>query len=174
MKILISTLTTFGAIFIFIAIVFLIMSLIKKMTYYPSNRQDEISDKISDFMYKSGFFFFCGFVCFALAKEIIKKDFKTSIKENKIVSARVNDVFFSNEDMEGIFTKFQSTEGRYMCESYMGFLDLENGETLPIKIIKHCYEKNRFIIVSKKYSIDATIGDIITDKFDSAIYDSIK
>jgi len=174
MKILISTLTTFGAIFILIAIVFFIMLFIKKMTYYPSNRQDEISDKISDFMYKSGFFFFCGFVCFALAKEIIKKDFKASIKDNKIVSAQVNDVFLTNEGIEGIFTKFQSTEGRYMCESYTGFLDLENGETLPIKIIKHCYEKNRFIIVSKKYSIDATIGDVVTDKFNFAIADTIK
>lgn len=144
------------------------------MTYYPSNRQDEISDKISDLLYKTGIFIFFGVICFVLAKELIKKDFKTTIKENKIVSAQINDVFLSNEDLKGIFNKFQSTEGRYMCESYIGFLDLENGETMPIKIIKHCYEKNRFIIVSKKYSIDVTIGDVVTDKLNFALTDSIK
>lgn len=57
--------------------------------------------------------------------------------------------------------------------SFSGIINLDNNESISVEIIKHCYEKNRYIIVSKQYSVESTIGDINTDKFDYLKSDSI-
>jgi hypothetical protein len=46
MKILISIITTFGFISAIIGVIFLLITLIKKMLYYPPNIQKEVSEKI--------------------------------------------------------------------------------------------------------------------------------
>ncbi|WP_435525780.1 hypothetical protein [Chryseobacterium indoltheticum] len=75
--------------------------------------------------------------------------------------------------MNGLFDKFEPTEGRFRCESFTGFINFENTKSIPIEVIRHCYEKNRYIIISKKYYMDADIGDIVTDKFDYIQKDTI-
>ena len=173
MKILISTLVTFGYISAIIGVVSLILLLIKKSTYYSSNRQEEILDKMGKLKYIAGIFITISTTCFLGSKELIKQDFRKALNENKVISTELDDTFFSQDDMKSVFRNFESTEGRFRCEHYSGFINFESGENIPIEVFRHCYEKNRYIIISKKYSIDATIGDIRTSAFDFIKSDSI-
>ncbi len=172
MKLFISILTIFGYVSAIIAIVFIIRVFVKKATYYPSSMQNEVTKKISHLLYIAGFFGIASMACFFGGERIIVYDFKKTLREHKIVAGEFNDVFFSKEDINGVFDNFESTEGRYKCEAFTGFIDLDNGESIPVKVIRHCYEKNRYIIISKKYDLDATIGDIRTSKFDDIKIDS--
>jgi hypothetical protein len=169
----ISLLITIGFIFAIIGVAFLILLIIKKSTYYPPNKQEQASDKKARLTYTSLTLITISTFCFTGAKAIIKKDFKNTLEENKIMLVEFDDVFFSQDDMNGVFNKFESTEGRFRCESFTGFINFENKKSIPIEIIRHCYEKNRYIIISKKYNIDVTIGDIRTSKFDYIQLDTI-
>ncbi|MBP2617014.1 hypothetical protein [Chryseobacterium jejuense] len=87
------------------------------------------------------------------------------LKENKITLVEVNGFPFAQEDAADLFIKFEGDPGRFHCESYPGYITFENNELIPIEVIQHCYEENKYIIVSKKYTTDATIGIITTSKF---------
>ena len=143
------------------------------MMYYPSNLQEEASKKTSKFFYIFGTSLTVSFICFFGGKQIIKLDFKNTLRYNKIISTEINDTFFSQEDLKDVFNNFQGTEGRYRCDRFSGYINLENNESIPIQVIRHCYQKNRYIIISKKYYMDADIGDIVTDKFDYIQKDTI-
>lgn len=173
MNILISALTTFGYIFAIIGIVFVIKLFITKATYYPSNKHNEIAEKLSKTSQVIGISMILTLGCFKLREEIIKYNFKETIQNNKIVSLKIDGTFFSQDDMKGVFNNFEPTEGRFRCESFTGFINFDNNETIPIKLLRHCYEKNRYIIISKKYNIETDIGDIKTSKFDYIQKDTI-
>ncbi|MGO4707618.1 hypothetical protein AB4Y90_00600 [Chryseobacterium sp. 2TAF14] len=136
------------------------------MLHYPSNLQREVSEKISKNFYIAGALITFSILCFSGGKQIIKLDFKNTLAHNKIISVEINGIFFSQDDLKDVFTNFQDTEGRYRCDHFPGYINLENNEIIPIEVIRHCYEKNRYIIISKKYYLDADIGDITTDKFE--------
>lgn len=174
MKILISTLVIFGYISAIIGVISLILLLIKKSTYYPSNRQEEVLDKIGKLKYIAGIFITISTCCFLGSKELIKQDFRKALNENKIISTELDEVFFSQQDIKDVFNNFEPTEGRFKCESFNGFINFENGENIPIEVFRHCYEKNRYIIISKKYKVDATIGDIRTSAFNYIKNESVK
>lgn len=134
--------------------------------YYPSNLQEEVSKKIAKLSYIFGTSLTVSFICFIGGKQVIKLDFQNTLSNNKIISTEINGIFFSQEDLKDAFNNFRGTEGRYRCDHFTGYINLENNESIPIEVIRHCYEKNRYIIVSKKYYMNADIGDIVTDKFD--------
>lgn len=135
--------------------------------------QEEVSDKKLNLQYTAGVFIVISTALFLISKELVKNDFTRTLRNNKIISVELYNNFFSQDDIKNIFNKFESTEGRFRCESFSGFINFENGENIPIEVFRHCYEKNRYIIISKKYSIDATIGDIRTSAFDFIKTDSI-
>lgn len=172
MSILISVLTFFGYISAIIGIVFLIKLFVIKATYYPSNRRDEIAEKFSRTSRIIGVSMLLTLGSFKLAKETIKYSFKKTVKNNKIISAEINGIFFGQEDMKDVFKNFEPTEGRFRCESFNSYINFDNNETIPIEIIRHCYQKNRYIIISKKYNLDVDIGDIKTSQFDYIQKDS--
>lgn len=173
MNTFISILCALGFISAIIGIVFLILLVIKKSTYYPPNRQEESSDKKARLTYSSLTLLTASTFCFVGAKAIIKKDFQNTLSNNKIISTEINGIFFSQEDLKDAFNNFQGTEGRYRCDHFTGYINLENNESIPIEVIRHCYEKNRYIIISKKYYLNADIGDIVTDKLDYIQKDTI-
>lgn len=173
MSILISVLTTFGLISAIIGIVFIIKLFVIKATYYPSNRQNEVAEKLSKTGYIVGASMVLALGSFMLGKEIIKYTFKETIQNNKIVSAEIDGIFFSQDDIKDIFNNFEPSEGRFRCESFTGYINFDNNETIPVEIIRHCYEKNNYIIISKKYNLDVDIGDIKTSKFDYIQKDTI-
>ena len=143
------------------------------MVYYPSNLQEEVSKKIAKFSYILGTSLTVSFICFFGGKQVIKLDFQNTLRNNKIISTEINGIFFSQEDLKDVFSNFQSTESRYRCDHFTGYINLENNESIPIEVIRHCYEKNRYIIISKKYYMDTDIGDIRTSKFDFIQKDTI-
>jgi len=166
MKILIQILSAIGSITAIIGAIFLLISFAKKMLYYPPNVIQEASEKIANNFYIAVTLITVSTICFLGRKQIIKFDFHNTIKRNKIINAEINGIFFSESDLNGVFSNFEGTEGRNRCDNFRGFINLENNETIPIEIIRHCYEKNRYIIISKKYYMDANIGDIRTSAFD--------
>lgn len=143
------------------------------MVYYPSNLQEEASKKIAKLSYILGTSLTVSFICFFGGKQVIKLDFQNTLRNNKIISTEINGIFFSQEDLKDAFNNFQGTEGRYRCDHFTGYINLENNESIPIEVIRHCYEKNRYIIISKKYYLNADIGDIVTDKLDYIQKDTI-
>lgn len=173
MNTLIPILSAFGFIFAIIGVVYLLIAFAKKMLYYPPNIQQEASEKISKNFYIAGTLITVSTICFLGGKQIIKFDFHNTLKHNKIINAEINGIFFSQDDLNGVFNNFEGTEGRYRCDHFKGFINLENNETIPIEIIRHCYKKNRYIIISKKYYMDVDIGDIRTSKFDYIQKDTI-
>ncbi len=173
MKILISTIVTFGYISAIIAVVFLILLLIKKATFYPSNRQEEISGKIFKINRIAGIAMIISFISFMLSKELVKLDFNNTLSENKIISFEIDDFFINPDEIRDAFKNFESSAGRFRCEKFNGFINFENGKSIPIEVFRHCYEKKRYTIISKKHSIDATIGDVRTSLFDFIKNDSI-
>jgi hypothetical protein len=142
------------------------------ISYYPSNRQNEIAEKLLKTGHVVGIFMVLTLGSFMLAKETIKYNFKKTIRSNKIISAEINGMFFGQEDIKDVFKNFESTEGRFRCEIFTGFINFENNESIPIEVIRHCYDKNRYIIISKKYNLDVDIGDIKTSQFDYIQKDS--
>lgn len=165
MNTLIPILTTFGVISAVIGIIFFLIAVANKMLYATSNVQAKNSEKISKNFYISAILITTSIFCFLGGKKIIKFDFHDTLQHNKIISVEIDGIFFSQDDIKDVFNNFDSTEGRYRCNHFFGFINLENNETIPIEVIRHCYEKNRYIIISKKYNIDTDIGDIITSKF---------
>ncbi|WBV50714.1 hypothetical protein [Chryseobacterium gambrini] len=166
MKTLISLIATLGYISAIACAVYFIIIFIKKILYYPPNVKEKVYEEIMKLSYISGLLLVFSSTCFWVAKEIVEYDFKSTLRKHTIVSAEIENIFFSQEDMRGIFDHFENDEGRYRCESFSGIINLDNNESISVEIIKHCYEKNRYIIVSKQYSVESTIGDINTDKFD--------
>ncbi|WP_267402281.1 MULTISPECIES: hypothetical protein [unclassified Chryseobacterium] len=173
MKTLISTLVTLGYISAIIAIVSLAIVIIKKCLYYPSDIRREATEKTTKIFYIAGCCMVFSSICFLGAKEIVKYDFKRTLKQHTIISVDIENIFFSQNDIEGVFDHFETDEGRYRCESFTAIINLDDNESIPIEIIRHCYEKNRYIIISKQYSLDSTIGDIRTDKFNHIQKDTI-
>ncbi|MCS3530645.1 hypothetical protein M2373_002044 [Chryseobacterium sp. JUb7] len=174
MSTLISILSAFGYISAVIGAIFLLIAFAKKMLYYPPIVKEKVSDKLSKNFYVAGALITISLTCFSGGKQLIKSDFKNSLQNNKIISAEVNGIFFSQDDLKGIFNNFQDTEGRYRCDHFTGVINFEHNESIPVEIIRHCYEKNRYIIISKKYDMDTDIGDIRTSKFDYLQKDTIK
>ncbi len=173
MKIFVSVIMFLSCISGIGAFVFFVRTIIFKIIYYPSSRREEISEKIAiNSKIFSFLIFFCIFSVWG-TKSLIAFQLKEKLSENTIVSAEFDGIFFSKDDVKGMFDHIESDEGRNRCDSFSGFLNLENGEEIPIEVIRHCYEKNRYIIISKQYDFDATIGDIITDKFDYIKSDSV-
>lgn len=166
MNILIQILSSVGFITAIIGVIYLLISIGKKMLYYPANVQQEALKKISKNFQIAGILIAISTICFLGGKQIIKFDFYYTLKHNKMINTEIDGIFSSENDLNGVFNNFEGTEGRNQCEHFRGFINLENNETIPIEIIRHCYEKNRYIIISKKYYMDADIGDILTDKFD--------
>ena len=173
MNTFISILCALGFISAIIGIVYFLIILSKKMVYYPSNLQEEASKKIAKLSYILGTSLTVSFICFFGGKQVIKLDFQNTLRNNKIISTEINGIFFSQEDLKDAFNNFQGTEGRYRCDHFIGYINLENNESIPIEVIRHCYEKNRYIIISKKYYLNADIGDIVTDKLDYIQKDTI-
>lgn len=174
MNTLIPILSAFGFIFAIIGVVYLLIAFAKKLLYYPPKVQQEVSEKISKKFYIAGALITISFICILGGKQLIKFDFQNTLQNNKIISAEINGIFFSQDDLKGIFNNFQGTEGRYRCDHFTGIINFENNESIPVEVIRHCYEKNRYIIISKKYNMDADIGDIRTSKFDYLQKDTIK
>lgn len=174
MSTLISTINIIGYISAIVGITFLIPALIKKLLYYPPNKREEAYEKSFKLMKISGSFITSSMICFFGLKAIIKNDFKTKLQKNKILSAEFNKVFLSENDAQSVFKNLKPTEGRHRCTKYAGTIFLDNSEAVPIEIIKHCYEKNRYILVSKEYDKNTDIGDIVTNKLDFILNDSIK
>lgn len=173
MKILIQILSAIGFITAIIGAINLLISFAKKMLYYPPDVMQEVSEKILKNLYISGTLITVSTICFLGGKQIIKFDFHNTLKHNKIINAEINGIFFSKNDLNDVFNNIEGTEGRYRCDHFNGFINLENNKTIPIEIIRHCYEKNRYLIISKKYYMDADIGDIRTSKFDYIQRDTI-
>ncbi|UQB68289.1 hypothetical protein [Epilithonimonas zeae] len=173
METVISTIVTFGYISAIIVVVFLILLIIKKSTFYPSSRQEEVSDKIFKINSIAGIAMIISFICFMLSKELIKQDFNNTLSENKIISFEVDNFFINPDEIRDAFKNFESSEGRFRCEKCKGFINFKNGKNIPIEVFRHCYEDKRYTIISKKYSIDATIGDVRTSAFDFIKNDSI-
>jgi len=170
MSTLILILSAFGYISAIIGIIFCLLAFAKKMLYYPSNVQENVSENL----YVAGTLIAVSFICFLGGKQLIKSDFQNSLQNSKITSAEINGIFFSQDDLKDVFNNFQGTEGRYRCDHFTGFINFDNNESIPIEVIRHCYEKNRYIIISKKYDMDADIGDIKTSKFNYIQNDTIK
>ncbi|AZA80884.1 hypothetical protein C1637_11255 [Chryseobacterium lactis] len=144
----------------------LLLILIKKVIYYPPNAINDAKEKSSKYLSVFGLCLSLSTACTFGSKALIKSDFQKTLKENKIILVEVNGFSFAQEDAADLFTKFEGDPGRFHCESYLGYITFENDESIPIEVIQHCYEENKYIIVSKKYSTDATIGIITTSKFD--------
>ena len=109
---------------------------------------------------------------YGLKTQLIKKDFKDSLKGNKINFVEVNGFYFNQYDTKGLFDTFESHSGRDKCEKFLGLINLENDKNIPIEVIKHCYDKNKYIIISKAYGSETIIGEITTDKFNQLVADS--
>lgn len=148
------------------AVIFIIQILLKKVIYHPPSTRDEAKEKSLKYQSMLGLCFTLSIASNMVSKELIKHDFIKMLKENKITLVEVNGFSFSQEDAADLFTKFEGDSGRFHCESYLGYITFENNESIPIKVIQHCYEENQYIIVSKKYSTDVIIGIITTSKFD--------
>ncbi|ASE62854.1 hypothetical protein EGY07_01020 [Chryseobacterium indologenes] len=145
--------------------VYVLRELLKKVLYYPPNTINSAKEKLSKHQSILGLCFPLSIACIIGSKALIKHDFQKMLKENKIILVEVNGFPFAQEDGADLFTKFEEDPGRFHCESYSGNITFENNESIPIEVIQHCYEENKYIIVSKKYSTDATIGIITTSKF---------
>lgn len=166
MKIFVSVIIFLSCISATGALVFFLRMFILEITYHQSSERQEISLKKASYMKISGFLMSFCMISICGTKNLIAFQLKEKLSENAIVSAEFEGIFFSRNDIQGIFDHFEADEGRNRCDYFSGFLSLENGETIPIEVIRHCYEKNRYVIISKQYELDATIGDIRTDKFD--------
>ncbi|WP_336686534.1 hypothetical protein [Chryseobacterium bernardetii] len=143
----------------------IILILLKKIIYHPPNTINQAKEKSSKYLSIFGLCLSLSIVCIVGSKELIKQDFQKRLKENKILLVEINGFSFAQEDAADLFTKFEVDPGRFYCESYLGYITFENNESIPIEVIQHCYEENKYIIVSKKYSTDVTIGIITTSKF---------
>ncbi len=143
----------------------IILILSKKVIYYPPNKINQAKEKSSKYQSIFGLCLSLSIACILCSNALIKSDFKKKLKENKINLVEVNGFYFAQEDAIDLFTKFEGDPGRFHCESYLGYITFENNESIPIEVIQHCYEKNKYIIVSKEYSTDVTIGIITTSKF---------
>lgn len=143
----------------------MILILLKKVIYYPSNIIRQAKEKSSKYQSIAGLCIFVSIACTLGSKELLKYDFQKKLKENRIIQLEINGFTFAQEDAADIFTKFEGDPGRFHCESYLGYITFENNEFIPIEVIQHCYEENKYIIISKKYSTDTTIGVITTSKF---------
>lgn len=173
MKIFIQIIVLIGCTASIGVVVFAIFILLKKVIYQPPNSQTQDPDKTSKYFFALALCLFLSFTSFLGGKELIRRDFHKALKEKKIVSVEANGFFFSQEDSADLFTKFDSDPGRYHCDTFLGSINFENNEYIPIEIIRHCYERNQYIIISKQYPLDATIGIIYTSKFDFIQNDSI-
>lgn len=142
-----------------------ILILLKKVIYHPPNTINQAKEKSSKYLSIFGLCLLLSIVCTMGSKELIKYDFQKMLKENKITLVEVNGFSFAQQDAADLFTRFEDDPGRFHCESYLGYITFENNESIPIEVIEHCYEENKYIIVSRKYSTDATIGIITTSKF---------
>lgn len=145
--------------------IFIILILLKKIIYHPPNTIDQAKEKSSKYQSILGLSISLSIACIVGSKKLIKHDFQKMLKENKILLVEVNGFPFAQEDAADLFTKFEEDPGRFYCESYLGYITFENNESIPIEVIQHCYEENKYIIVSRQYSTDATIGIITTSKF---------
>ncbi|HCN50812.1 MAG TPA: hypothetical protein DIT10_17280 [Chryseobacterium sp.] len=143
----------------------ILLLLLKKVIYYPPNTINEAKEKSSKYLSIFGICLSLSTICTLGSKAFIKQDFQKTLKENKIILLEINGFPFAQEDAADLFTKFEDDPGRFHCESYLGYITFENNESIPIEVIQHCYEENKYIIVSKKYAIDTTIGMITTSKF---------
>lgn len=144
-----------------------ILILLKKVIYHPPSTINQAKEKSLKYQSILGFCLLLSITCIVSSKGLIKHDFQKTLKENKIILVEVNGFSFAQEDAADIFTKFEGDSGRFYCESYLGYITFENNVSIPIEVIEHCYEENKYIIVSKKYSTDVTIGIITTSKFNS-------
>jgi hypothetical protein len=165
MKNLVQLLAYSGYIFGLVSFIFVIILLITKITYHPPNMRAAAADKSHRVGSFFGFFMVASSICFGGAKEVIKKEFENTLKERKIISLEINDFFLSQDESVTLFQKFESVEIRTQGKSFTGVINLEDSEVIPIKIITHHYDKNRYTIVSEKYDyLEADIGDIETPK----------
>ncbi|UHO38758.1 hypothetical protein H5J24_00720 [Chryseobacterium capnotolerans] len=143
----------------------IILILLKKIIYHPPNTINQVKVKSSKYQSIFGLCLSLSIACIVGSKALIKEDFQKMLKENKILLVEINGFSFVQEDAADLFTKFEGDPGRFHCESYLGYITFENNESIPIEVIQHCYEENKYIIVSRKYSTDSTIGIITTSKF---------
>jgi len=149
--------------------VFIILILLKKIIYSPPGSTNKTDKKTSQYLPLLGACLPLCFISSLGSKEIIRYEFRKTLKESKIESVEVNGFFFGREDATKMFSKLEYDPGRYHCESYPGIITFENNESTPIEIIRHCYEKNQYIIVSRKYSENVSIGIITTSELDHII-----
>lgn len=112
-----------------------------KITYYHASRRQEISDKKASLGKVAGFLMAFYMVGVWGTKNLIAFQLKEKLSENTIVSAEFDGIFFSKNDVKGMFDDFEPNEGRYRCDRFSGFLTFENGEEIPVEVIRHCYEK---------------------------------
>ncbi|MBD8083796.1 hypothetical protein [Chryseobacterium caseinilyticum] len=173
MKTFISTLTALQFIVGFIGFIIIIIAFLKKnmYEYHPSIKETEMF-KINTKHFLGGTFILVCLVISGLKTQLIKKDFQDSLNENKINFVEINGIYFTQYDIRDLFKNFEHDAGRYRCEKFSGLINLENDKNIPIEVIKHCYDKDKYIIISKAFETETTIGEIITDKFNQLVIDS--
>lgn len=157
---------------IFAAIILLLIFVKNNLYEYHPSIGDVEMFKIKKLSIISGSLVMVCFLIFGVKNKLIKKDFKDSLKVNKINFVEVNGFYFNQYDTKGLFDIFESHSGRDKCEKFLGLINLENDKNIPIEVIKHCYDKNKYIIISKAYNSETIIGEITTDKFNQLVADS--
>lgn len=166
MNTFITALNILGIASIVIAIFFFINFSIKNLIFYTvNNTRNEISEEIQWSMPAIIVCILIAIFTFIVGDKFAVKDFEKKLKHNKIILLEVNGTYLNQNEVNDIFTKFIDTEGRFRCERFNGRITLENNISIPIEVVKHCYEENRYVIISKNYAIDGVIGDVKTDKF---------
>lgn len=174
MKTVISILNTLYYITTFSCVVILIIGFTKRyfFNYHPSVRDYEM-DKTYRLFKTGGILMIICMMISGIKTQLIKKDFEECLHESKINFVEVNGSYFSQYDTKGLFDTFEYHSGRDKCEKFQGLINLENGKNIPITVVKHCYDKNKYIIISKAYGSETIIGEITTDKFNQLTVDSI-
>lgn len=105
MKTLISLIATLGYISAIACAVYFILIFIKKILYYPPNVKEKVYEEIMKLSYISGLLLVFSSTCFGVAKEIVEYDFKRTLRKHTIVSADIENIFFSQEEVFLIISK---------------------------------------------------------------------